>query len=719
MTQAPKTVESLGLSKLRAMYAAGDASGLIKWYNDGADGQINWGEDGDFQQCVDVASDYVDNPEGFCQERHIDATGEPAGKGAHGGANMKGTKQFAAAGPIPPHETPTDNSAFDKDASLTQLNPTPENLAGMHAFQDPAGDPASPKSYKFPHHNVGPDGVPAEANIPAVQDAKDAVAKDDSLTDDDKAGVNAHLDAHLADAGVAPDDGEDEPDDPNNPDAAAVVAVVPDATKKPPAPGFTETPTDPLAFTMPIMVIEGVWTGDWRFINPQSLTWRDLPLPVMVLTSTTPTHDGAQLVGQLTSVERHEFSEGDINARTGQPYPPGTTYLSGAGKFNSSELAESTSQLIRDQFLRGVSVDIGDSMSQIEMVDRNGVAIPQEANDADWDLFDLLFGFTADGSPEPDPESEPPDTAVFFGEKITAGRLMGATICPFPAFEGAYVVMADSSMAASGFVPGESGPGIVYTPSTRKQALVAGGGPIKPPTKWFGDPRLLEPTAISVTEDGRVFGHLASWTECHIGYQNTCVRAPHSKADYAYFHVGCVLTDDGSEIPTGAITMNTGHAELWQGPESAKAHYDNTGLVVADVCCGEDDHGIWIAGAIRPDADELTVRRLRGAALSGDWRQLGGSLELVAALAVNVPGFPIARPKARVASGAPMSLVAAGSMTAKDAKMLHDRRIAAAKSAHPSGLPASTDKLASITYVLERQARQALRHEVHPTAPKR
>ena len=59
---------------------ARDAQGLIDWYNEGADGAINWGEEGDFDACVAIAGKHIDNPEGFCQLRHMDATGEPAGK---------------------------------------------------------------------------------------------------------------------------------------------------------------------------------------------------------------------------------------------------------------------------------------------------------------------------------------------------------------------------------------------------------------------------------------------------------------------------------------------------------------------------------------------------------------------------------------------------------------------------------------------------------------
>ena len=60
----------------------GNPQALIDWYNNGADGQIEWGSHGDFDACVAIAGKYLDNPEGFCQLRHIDATGEPAGKAA-------------------------------------------------------------------------------------------------------------------------------------------------------------------------------------------------------------------------------------------------------------------------------------------------------------------------------------------------------------------------------------------------------------------------------------------------------------------------------------------------------------------------------------------------------------------------------------------------------------------------------------------------------------
>lgn len=101
-----------------------------------------------------------------------------------------------------------------------------------------------------------------------------------------------------------------------------------------------------------------------------------------------------------------------------------------------------------------------------------------------------------------------------------------------------------------------------------------------------------------------------------------------------------------------------GHAGMRLSADEAAAFYDNVNTVVADVTAGEDAFGIWVSGVIRRHATREQVEALRASPLSGDWRQIDGSLELVAALAVNSGGFPI--PRARVASGAPLALVAAG-----------------------------------------------------------
>ena len=186
-----------------------------------------------------------------------------------------------------------------------------------------------------------------------------------------------------------------------------------------------------------------------------------------------------------------------------------------------------------------------------------------------------------------------------------------------------------------------------------------------PPTEWFQDPGFDAPTPLTITSDGRVLGHLAAWETCHVGISGDCVTPPKSNTNYAHFRTGEVVTADGSTVPVGQITMDTGHAGPNAGPADTVAHYDNTGTGVADVAVGEDDHGIWVAGAMRPGVSEQQTYALKATgALSGDWRRIGGNLELVAALAVNVPGFPIVRTEmAASATGQALALVAAAVVT--------------------------------------------------------
>jgi len=196
-------------------------------------------------------------------------------------------------------------------------------------------------------------------------------------------------------------------------------------------------------------------------------------------------------------------------------------------------------------------------------------------------------------------------------------------------------------------------------------AITAGAG--RKPKEWFENPNLENLTALTVSDDGRVFGHAAGWGQCHIARSDRCVTAPKSSTDYAYFHVGAVRTDDG-DVPVGHITMGTGHAALDLKSATAAAHYDNTGTVVADIHAGEDAHGIWVAGALREDLTEKQVHAIRASAISGDWRRIGAGMEMVAALAVNVPGFPIPRTAIRASGMMDEAMVAAAVVLQTDSE---------------------------------------------------
>jgi hypothetical protein len=189
------------------------------------------------------------------------------------------------------------------------------------------------------------------------------------------------------------------------------------------------------------------------------------------------------------------------------------------------------------------------------------------------------------------------------------------------------------------------------------KAIVAGGFPVAPPDTWFEDPKLDGPTPLTVDDDGHVYGHIATFDVAHIGLPGK-VHAPKSRTDYAYFKTGALRVASGRDVNVGQLTLAGGHAPLAANAGAAVAHYDQTASAVADINVGEDRYGIWAAGALRPDIKPEQVRTLRASAPSGDWRPIGGSLELVAICQVNVPGFPVTR--ARVASGAITALVAAG-----------------------------------------------------------
>jgi len=185
----------------------------------------------------------------------------------------------------------------------------------------------------------------------------------------------------------------------------------------------------------------------------------------------------------------------------------------------------------------------------------------------------------------------------------------------------------------------------------------------RPESSWFVNPNLSVPTGITVTDEGRVYGHAAQWGECHIGFSDQCVTLPAEDA-HPYFMTGELVCSDGTRVAVGQITVGTGHAPLSYRASHAAEHYDNTGASVADVAVGNDKFGIWVAGAIRASVAASRVHELRASGrVSGDWRRIGGQLRLVGLLAVNVPGFPIQAPRARVASGAPQALIAAGRTT--------------------------------------------------------
>lgn len=147
---------------------------------------------------------------------------------------------------------------------------------------------------------------------------------------------------------------------------------------------------------------------------------------------------------------------------------------------------------------------------------------------------------------------------------------------------------------------------------------------------------------LTVTDDGRVYGHAALWGRCHAGFTRTCVLPPRDGEYSRFLH--------GEAVPgvrTGPLTVGTTHATMAADAVAAMDHYSDTGRAVADVNVGEDRFGIWVAGALRDGVSASDVAALRGSSLSGDWRSVNGKYRLCGLLAVNQPGYLVQRAEHR------------------------------------------------------------------------
>lgn len=218
---------------------------------------------------------------------------------------------------------------------------------------------------------------------------------------------------------------------------------------------------------------------------------------------------------------------------------------------------------------------------------------------------------------------------------ITRWRVAGATLVAIPAF-------ADVSLTLDPLPVEPMGDA-----SERPEAwLYASAAPVLPPADWFRRPDLDRLTPLTISGSGRVFGHIAGWETCHVGLPG-CVTAPASQTGYAYFHVAEQATQEGYVLPVGTLVAGPRHADPQLAFQAAQQHYDDPAAAVAKVVAGEDEHGIWVAGWMLPGATEVAKEVFRTSPVSGDWRRVGGSLELIGVCSVNTPGFPV--PRARVA----------------------------------------------------------------------
>lgn len=349
-------------------------------------------------------------------------------------------------------------------------------------------------------------------------------------------------------------------------------------------------------FTDAVIAVLGEPTSDYRVLaHDIDLSFRRMPLPLMWCRQSSEGHDESFTVGVLES------------ARVEDDRVLASGYL-----LNTPEADEAAVQISHG--VTGPSVDL--AAAQWFLTDERGREISEE------ELWEM------------------PEGAIVY-QTFTVAELIGTTLVATPAFGTTSITLNSQRESRDAAVVAAAGG--EFTPRIYDHRL-------------FEDPHLREPTAPTL-EGGRFFGHLACFGSCHRSVQSACVLAPHSPSSYSHFHTSPSLRlDNGVRLPVGRLTVGTGHAGDQLSAGAAIAHYDNTGTCFALVRVGEDEHGIWFSGVPSPWASAEQVEAGVCSPLSGDWRDFGQGLDLVAALAVNTPGF-VARGRDDRA-GRPVALVA-------------------------------------------------------------
>lgn len=371
-------------------------------------------------------------------------------------------------------------------------------------------------------------------------------------------------------------------------------------------------------------VLATIWspTSDGRIIEGD-VDWRELPVPFSVQEHNEPGHDGSAVCGRIEELEFIPVEEFDRAEDFDlDEVREGALVVWATGSLDGSEDSEIAKRLLENG--AGVSVD-GLRFSG-KLWNREDLS---EVDPEKLSFEDLIDGLMS--------------MEILQGMN---GKIAGVTVVNIPAFEEATVMIASASV----FQPHVR----IRFGQTTMTASAAGLAPLKPSRAWFEMEEAAEPTPLTVTPEGQVYGHLALWNQCHAGFAS-CEQPPHSHSGYQFFHVGQLETKEGDLVNVGRVTVGEagnargGHASIVLGRKGAMEHYDKSGCVAAFVRAKDGNHGIWLSGAVRSDAPAERVRDLRANPPSGDWRDY----ELVAVLSVPVPGFPIPRAEARlVASGA-------------------------------------------------------------------
>lgn len=373
----------------------------------------------------------------------------------------------------------------------------------------------------------------------------------------------------------------------------------------------------------------GLSTGDGRRFAEGGITLADLPLPFEWVRSREGGHDGAVSVGVVQEAKvltvKDALAGEWVSPEAAKGLDPKMSAVWAKGELHDGVSREDMPRLAEDVAEAMHLMGAGTLGPSVDLDSFEGQPVLAGTDEVvNWEMIEDYY---AEHGEEPKIEL-----------LVTEGRVRAATLVSIPAF-------AETSRPLELIAED-----LDNVSQEHELALIASVATAPLPVVGaFALPELASPTPITWDwETGRVFGHIATWKTCHVGYADVCVTAPRDESGgYAGFNRFPVETEDGGTIWAGRITVGGRHAGLSLSASATMAVYDQKD-VAATVRAYEDAHGIVVAGVIELAADSPQRAAIDRRKVSGDWRETQAGLSLLEVLALSPgprahaePGFPI------------------------------------------------------------------------------
>lgn len=381
-------------------------------------------------------------------------------------------------------------------------------------------------------------------------------------------------------------------------------------------------------------------TGDGRRFATDGISMADTPFPFEWARTREGGHDGAVAVGAVQEVATlsvaDAIEQGFISADRVEGLDRNLMAVWGRGELFDGVDRETMPRLAEDTAEVLHLIESGTLGPSVDLDSFEAVPVMKGGNDpVTWEVIEEYMD--ANDGAEPDVEL-----------LITAGRVRAATLVTIPAF---HETSRPLELIASDPIADEEEGRDTGEARAREITLVASfsaPAPARPTADAFALHMFSGPTPITWDwETGRVYGHIATWQTCHVGYEGVCVTPPREDDSYSWFNRFTVETADGGAIGVGRITVGGRHAGLSLSANAAMSAYDDK-TVAAHVRAYADEHGIAVCGVIEPGLSDGERAILERRKVSGDWREAGGRLSLVEVLALSPgprahsePGFPV------------------------------------------------------------------------------